>query len=534
MKKLLLLALVAGVAGCGQSVPGQQEDRGVAVESSPPGYSAMNPPVVEVAGGKLRGFMDDGTFSFIGIQYATAARFEMPQKAGSWDGVRDAQTYGSICPVPEQTTVASDEFVWPHRYWPENENCQYLNLWTQHVDVGARRPVMVFLHGGGFTNGSSIEAVAYEGKNLSAFGDVVVVTLNHRLNVLGSLNLSAYGAEFEKAGNTGMADIETALRWIQENVEVFGGDPDNVTIFGQSGGSGKVVHLMHMPSAEGLFHKAIAQSSGRAGYLTAAESARIAEVILQKLGLDETQVDALRTLPYDELLEVATVALAQVREEVGRNISWRPVVDDSYIEAEYSDWSTEMPFIVGTNYSERFSTIAIGDGRKNEWSETETHNNLRERYGEDVDAIAAEFRALFPNKKAADAYFYAHNYRQTVWQSLETRLSQSTGPVYNYLFAYEAPVNGGTTPFHCAELIYVFHNVDLPELRIATGAAPSTYAMQDTVARAWVNFARTGNPSQDGLEWRPFTNEGRGTMVFDVESKFSAFDDRKMVAMMSE
>ena len=318
MKKLLTLALVIGVMGCEQTVSDRQG--GTATTA----YDAMNPPIVEVAGGKLRGFMDDGTYSFLGIRYATAERFKMPQKVEPWDGVKDAQSYGTTCPVPTQTRVGADEFVWPHRYWPENEDCQYLNVWTQHLDADARRPVMVFMHGGAFTNGSSIEAVAYEGKNLSAFGDVVMVTLNHRLNVLGTLNLSAYGPEYEKAGNTGMADIEAALRWVQENIEAFGGDPGSVTIFGQSGGSGKVVHLMHMPSAKGLFHKAIAESSGSAAYLTAEESARIAELILQKLRLNRTQVVRLESLPYDELLEVANESLAQVRKEVDRNISWRP------------------------------------------------------------------------------------------------------------------------------------------------------------------------------------------------------------------
>jgi para-nitrobenzyl esterase len=319
-----------------------------------------------------------------------------------------------------------------------------------------------------------------------------------------------------------MADIEMALRWVQHNVEAFGGDPGNVTIFGQSGGSGKVVHLMHMPSAKGLFHRGIAQSSGSAGYLTVEESRRVAELTLKNLGLGAAQVSAIKTVPYFRLLEAANAALAQAQKELGasgRNLEWRPVSDGKYIEVEYSEFSRDMPFIVGTNFSERNNTFAIGDGRKNEWSGEETGVNLKQRYGANADGIVREFTRLFPDKAPADAFFYAPTYRTTVRGVLAKRIKESRAPVYNYLFAFEAPVNGGTTPFHCAELIYVFHNVGLPELRLATGDAPGAYRMQDVAARAWVNFAYTGNPSQTGIAWEPYTESGQGTMVFRHEQR---------------
>lgn len=533
MKNLAVVMLVLGVLGTAVSLRGQG--------STPArqAFDALNPPVVKVAGGQLKGYVTDGTFAFVGVRYATAGRFELPRPVEAWEGVRSAQTYGAVCPVPVQSRVSDDEFYWPHRYWPEHEDCQYLNIWTQRLGPGVRRPVMVFLHGGGFTNGSSIEAVAYEGENLSRFGDVVVVTLNHRLNVLGSFNLSAYGSEFQdKSGNTGMADIEMALRWVQANIEQFGGDPGNVTIFGQSGGSGKVVHLMHMPSAKGLFHRGIAQSSGNAGYLTDEESRRIAELTLKNLGIAPAQVARVKSVPHSELLKAATAALEQAQKELEaagstRRLEWRPVRDGKYLEAQYSEFTRDMPFIVGANFSERNSTFAIGDGRKNEWSREETMANLRQRYGEGADRIAEEFSRLFPRKKVADAYFYAPTYRNTVREVLAKRIKESRGPVYNYLFSYEAPVNGGITPFHCAELIYVFHNVGLRELRIATGGAPSAYRVQDVVARAWVNFAYTGDPSQTGLTWEPYTEGGHGAMVFDTVSEFRSLDDGAMVGLMN-
>ncbi|MCI8318192.1 MAG: carboxylesterase/lipase family protein [Lachnospiraceae bacterium] len=496
-------------------------------------YDAMHPPVVQVTDGKLRGFMEDDTFSFLGIQYATAERFEQPQPVEPWEGVKDAQVFGPACPTNDATEVSSDEFVWPHTYYVHNENCQYLNVWTQSIDENAKKPVMVFLHGGAYSNGAANETVAYNGKNLSEFGDVVTVTLNHRLNVLGCLNLSAYGEQYENSGNTGMADIVAALQWVQDNIAYFGGDPDNVTIFGQSGGSGKVVTLMHMPEAEGLFHKAIAESSGTASVILPDESVLITQYTLENLGLNESQVDELQTMPYFELLEAADAAVKRVKEEVGRNVSWRPLQDDEYVMTEYCDFAADIPFIAGTNFSERSSTIFIGDGRKNEWTEEETAAKLKEMYGDHAEAIAEEFTRLFPEKKLADAYFYAPSYRNNVRSALSSKLKNTKAPVYNYLFAFEANVNGGVTPFHCAELIYVFHNVGLRELKIATGGDQAAFDMQDVIARAWVNFAYTGDPSQEGLEWIPCSEQENSTMIFDVNSRCTILDDQEMVDLMT-
>jgi len=226
----------------------------------------LQPPVVQVKGGRLRGFREGQTLTFLGIPYAAAERFEMPGPVKAWNGVRSAQAWGPVCPSPQPTAVGPDEFVFPHRYWVESEDCQVLNIWTQNLSPASRRPVMVWMHGGGFTNGSSMESYAYDGKSLSEFGDVVAVSLNHRLNVIGTLDLSAYGPQYASSRNTGMADLVAALQWIHDNIAVFGGDPGNVTIFGQSGGGGKVTRLMQMPAAKGLFHKVICESGSTVDY----------------------------------------------------------------------------------------------------------------------------------------------------------------------------------------------------------------------------------------------------------------------------
>ncbi|MCI7812814.1 MAG: carboxylesterase family protein [Lachnospiraceae bacterium] len=492
-------------------------------------YDMMNPPIVEVEQGQLRGYMDEGTYAFLGVPYASVSeRFAMPEKPESWEGVRDAQAYGPICPIPKQTTVGADEMVWPHRYWIQNEDCEVLNIWTQSLDTSAKKPVMVFLHGGGFTNGSSIESAAYEGRNLSEFGDVVVVTLNHRLNALGYLDLSAYGEEYQESVNAGVADMVEALKWIQANIEVFGGDPDNVTIFGQSGGGRKVMSILHCPDAEGLVDKAIIQSSNMT-FNTRENSQAVAAQTLANLGLDETQVEELKTVPVDDLIAAATEALSQV------GAAWIPVLDDGYLSADYCDWAADVPIMVGSVFTEQTSTFKVGDGRKNEWSDEEIKANMTEKYGDKADAILEEFAKVFPEKNVADAYFYAPSYRINVQKELEQKLEEGTAPVFNYLFAYEAPVNGGTTAFHCSDLIYAFHNVEIPIVTRATGGSGNTDAlkMQDTVATAWVNFAKTGNPSQEGLEWLPYTPEEPNVMFLDVESRCGLLGDETLNELMT-
>ena len=266
----------------------------------------LNPPVVTVKGGKLRGLREGKTNSFLGVRYAEAERFGQPKPVQSWEGIKNAQVYGAVCPSPLQTAVSSDELVFPHRFGIANENCQYLNVWTQNLTPAVKKPVMVWMHGGGFTNGASNEGYAYDGKSLSEFGDVVVVSVNHRLNIIGTLDLSAYGAEYANSRQTGMADLVASLQWVHDNIETFGGDPDNVMIFGQSGGGGKVVRLMHMPAAKGLFHKVSAQS-GSASYRGTDPAAAIkgqqalAAAVLKQLNLTGSQIDKLKAVPLQEL-----------------------------------------------------------------------------------------------------------------------------------------------------------------------------------------------------------------------------------------
>ncbi len=498
----------------------------------------LHPPVVQVKSGKVRGYRDGKTSVFLGIPYAEAERFEMPKPVKPWEGILSAQAYGPVCPVPAQSKPGPDEFVFPHRFWTENEACQVLNVWTQNASASVKKPVMVWMHGGGFTNGSAMESYGYEGRNLSEFGDVVVVSMNHRLNIIGTLDLSAYGAQYENSRYTGMADLVAALQWVQENIAQFGGDPGNVTIFGQSGGGSKVTRLMHMPAAKGLFHKGIAQSGRGLNYRTVEPATAIqrqqaiAAATLKQLGLDGTQIDKLKKVPYKDLIIAGTAAaraVAQASGAAGPGGGWDVIADDKYVMRELCDWADTIPLMAGTVFSEMQGTMTRGDGRKNEWSQAEIDEHLTKAYGEKKAQVVAEFQKAFPRKKVQDVLYFANGSRPGVKTTLAWKLEKSRTPVWNYLFAWEYPVNGGVTSFHCSEIAFAFHNVTEPHIRLATGGGATAMALQDKVAGAWVSFAKTGNP---GAGFKPWTVAEPNTMVFDTVSECKPLRDDQLITLM--
>ena len=496
----------------------------------------LTPPVVQVRAGKLRGFRDGPTFTFLGIPYAQAERFGPPQPVAPWTDIKGAQTFGPVCPIPQQTSVGIDDFVFPHRYWVENENCQVLNVWTQNLTPSVKKPVMVWMHGGGFTNGSAMESYAYDGKSLSEFGDVVVVSVNHRLNIIGTLDLSAYGAAYADSRNTGMADLVASLQWVHDNIESFGGDPGNVTIFGQSGGGGKVTRLMHMPAAQGLFHKVICESSSLVDYRgtdpakVIQEQQAVAAETLANLKLAGADIDKLKTVPYRDLLAAGTAALKTVGTRLGRTMGWDPVADDRNVMRELCDWAHAIPYIAGNVLSEFNSNLRQINDQKNDWSAAEVDQRLTAALGDKKDAAVAEFRKLQPRKKIQDVLFTDNRFRRSTRIMLAQKLEKAKAPVFSYMFSYEYPVNGGVTPFHTAEIAFAFHALNEPHMRIASGGGG--LALQDLVSQAWVNFARTGNPSQPALAWKPYSVAGRETMIFDVASEMRPYNDDRLQELL--
>ncbi|MDO4453189.1 MAG: carboxylesterase family protein [Eubacteriales bacterium] len=476
--------------------------------------AAKTQPVVEVEGGKLIGFTRDDTYCFWGVDYAYADRFEQPQKVEPWEGYQFAQSYGTISYIPDQTAVGADEFVWPHRYWTQSDHCQNLNIWTQSLDPEAKKPVIVFFHGGGHTNGSSIESTAYDGQALSEYGDVVVVTVNHRLNTIGYLDLSSFGDKYEGSGNAGAADLAASLQWIHDNIAQFGGDPKNVTIFGQSGGGSKVATLMRQPATEGLFDAAGMISGGGVTISDNTNAKLLGERTVEILGLTEETIDEIQTIDYRTLLAAATQAQEELKEE-GIETRWGPTADGVVVMDEFV--TTDIPVIVSGVFSESaVSSYKYGDFRHHEWDEEETTEKLEERFGDKADELLAEFNKLYPEMEDREMYFY-NNTMSGKWDIAEA-LTELGNTVYLYEFDYESPVNGGITAFHCEDLAFIFHNLDEPMVNIAYGEDPNAYIVQDAISDAFISLAYTGTPSTEELPWEAYESGSHKMMKFNVES----------------
>ena len=492
--------------------------------------------VVSTNAGQIRGFCHNGIFKFYGIKYADAARFHRPTPVKPWEGIRDALGYGYVSPMLHDPIPGTGELRCPHRYWPTDENCQYLNVWTPSLEESGKKPVMVWLHGGGFSDGSSIEQVAYDGTSLASFGDVVVVTLNHRLNILGFLDLSPFGEEYANSANAGLEDIVYALKWVKENIAGFGGDPENVTIFGQSGGGGKVSALMQIPSADGLFQKGIIQSGiidgiGRGtpkglglGYLYAMDSRPIVTALMEKLGL--TQAKELETVPYAALAaaynEVAPAMAAQ-----GIYVGNSPMPNDFFVGDPliygFTDHAKTIPVIVGSVINE-FKGFAPSS---NEAVEKDGRGVIAKVYGEkNADTMISLFRKAFPGKSLRDLADMDDLFRRPSIQYLELRAKTCAAPSYSYMLTMDFDIDGGNGAWHCSDIPFVFHNADLTPFAGLEGGKE----LEDRMSRAWLGFARTGDPNHSGIPAWPACQPGdEACMLFDRECQVGHNHDHALM-----
>ncbi len=437
----------------------------------------------QTASGPVAGYIDGGVYTYKGIPYAKADRFMPPQDPDPWTDVRPSRAHGPTCPQGPRTGWYSDEQAFS-MHWDDgfpDEDCLRVNIWTTGLSDGKKRPVMVWLHGGGFSAGSGQELISYDGTNLARDHGVVVVTLNHRLNVLGFLDLSAFGGKYARSGNVGMLDIVKALEWVRENIAFFGGDPANVTIFGQSGGGGKVCTLMAMPSARGLFSKAIVESGSITDLMNQKYSRRIGAETVEALGLTPSRVDQIAEVPYETLYAAYQKALGKVREEaraegaISANFlnailfGAMPVVDGEVIPAQPSSTaalalSRDIPVIIGTTYNEF-------------------------------------------TRDQEDPIF-----KPLAIQQARDRTSAGCAPVYLYQFDWASPVmDGALGSTHCLEIPFVFDNVALHNT--FTGGCDDAVQLGHRMSRVWTNFAKTGVPSADGIPiWEVYPR----VMHFDI------------------
>lgn len=501
--------------------------------------------VVPTESGSVRGYIHGGIYTYKGIPYAEAARFEAPHKPKPWSNVRSSYTYGPVAPLLDPTTNVQDEseFVFNHSWGFTNEDCMRVNVWTPGIKDGKKRPVMFWIHGGGFTSGSSQELPSYDGENLAKKGDVVVVSINHRLNILGYLDLSAYGDKYKYSANNSVLDMKAALEWVKNNIEAFGGDPSNVTIFGQSGGGAKVNTLMAMPSAKGLFHKAINQSGAfRSEMLSKSTTQAITAEVMKALNLAPNQVDSLQKIPFPVLANAGKKALQIVAAQLkaagkpvgGFGLSWGPSLDGDVLPYQMSskealDLSKDIPLLIGTVKNEfaPFANMAMANA-----SAAEVEAFIQKTYGAKAEAYKAAVKKAYPNDtRPSDLLDVDRMFRPGAVEQANVKSAIGGAPVYMYLFTWQSPVaDGKYKAIHCVELPFCFNNIARCEEM--TGGGKDAYVLADKMSQAWINFAKVGNPNHKGLPvWPAYNATNTATMHLDTTCVVKPQLDKDLFAL---
>lgn len=498
-------------------------------------------PVVETAAGRIRGLTVQGVHVFRGVPYGAPTggrnRFRPPRPPEPWSGVRETTAYAGRAPqaaaAPQRPELAT---VWgPVDTLAVGEDCLTLHVWTPGLD-GAKRPVMVWLHGGAFSYGSA-NSPRYDSVRLAGRNDVVVIAVNHRLNIFGHLDLSRAGGErFAYSGNAGVLDLVQALQWVRDHAARFGGDPGNVTIFGQSGGGGKVSALLAMPSARGLFHKAIVQSGASVRFAEPERTTRLADAVLRHLGLGADRLDALQDLPVEALqaaVAPAQAALPRPALPLLDRYNFGPVVDGGVLPAHPFDpaapaLSADIPLMVGDTRDESAIFLAPDDAV---WRDTLDEDGLRRRVeavaGAAAPELLAAYRARVPRASPADrlvSLLSASNF-QVRSALLAERKAAQKAPVWMYRFDWTTPAFGGRLKAcHSVEVPFVFDTLSVIGEAHRRGGAQ---ALADRVSQAWTAFARSGRPDHGGLPaWPAFAPARRDTMLFDDDCRVVADPDR--------
>jgi para-nitrobenzyl esterase len=494
--------------------------------------------VVSVAQGRLRGVWREDLWSFSGVPYARAPlkerRWRPPLEPESWSEIRDASTFGPIAPqslaVPGVTSPSDPEASEPH-----SEDCLFLNVWTPSLpepsgDPAGGRPVLVFIHGGGFTSGSG-SVFLYRGGNLVRNGDAVVVTINYRLGALGFLGHRALGDPDGLVGNWGIHDQVAALSWVRDNIGAFGGDPDNVTIFGESAGGFSVATLLGLPASKGLFARAIVQSGGVHVH-TLAEAERSADRLAAMLGLASCDRASLEPVPASELV-AATDELGKRRPDPGMiPLPFLPVVDGVFLPADplvavEGGSAAGVDLLIGTNRDE-LTLFGLGNPALMAMDDEGVQHWVANA-APDMDAaeVVGAYRAARSKRGervgATDIWVAAGTDFVFRWPSFQLAAAhRSRGArAYMYLFDWESPAFGGVLgSCHALELPFVFGAVHLPVVQIFSGSGPGVERLSRDMQRAWLSFATLGDPSHDGLgEWPMWDPVRRSTMILGADTR---------------
>ncbi|WP_319501153.1 carboxylesterase family protein [uncultured Draconibacterium sp.] len=495
-------------------------------------FTACNPkpnnnqqPVIKTTSGTISGSINDSVYAFKGIPYAKAERFMPPQEPDAWDGVRECIAFG---PVARQVVPWYPDSV-------QNEKELFsANVWTQGIGDGKKRPVMLWLHGGGFHTGASNDPMTY-GEAMAKKGDVVFVSINHRLNILGFLDLSACGDKYAKSANVGVLDIVKALEWIQKNIEQFGGNPADVTIVGESGGGGKVGTIMCMPAAKGLFQKAIIQSGTLINTMTKETSQALGLAVLENLGLTPNDVEKLNTIPYKELVKAGNDAIAKTSDPripgSPTMFGFAPSADGEVLLQQpfspgFADISHDIPLMMGTTLNELMRT-AYGE---KDLTMEEAKERLAKEYGDKTDEYISLFAEAYPDFTPQDLLSVDKTFRPFTIRTADARAQETDAPLYVYFLAWKSGVdNASKGSFHGLDIPLAFNTVDLRA--DWTGNTEEAWKLADKMSSAWINFVKSGNPNVDGVlpTWEEYTPENGATMYFDNECKIANNHDRALM-----
>jgi para-nitrobenzyl esterase len=476
--------------------------------------------------GKVRGFVLRGINQFLGIPYGADTsgknRFMPPVKPEPWTGIKPTVWWGNTAPqiMEKRYSNAYASFVDHWNYDDVSEDCLKLNVWTPKIDSG-KRPVVVWLHGGGFTNGNAIEQDGYHGENLSRLGDIVFCSINHRLGPFGYSHLKAAGGH-PHSGNVGNLDMVAALEWVKNNIANFGGDPNNVTIIGQSGGGAKVTSLMNMPAAKGLFHKAVALSGTSLTGVNKEYAEKLGLKVMEEAGLKPGEIEKLQQIPWREYIDITTRAVEKFAEEAKKmNVSrggFSPVADgvtmnDQPFFTDPNHFSADIPMIINTTFHE--SSPSRTDAKLEEISLAEVVEKIKPRFGVDSAKIVEAYSQNFPKAKPVEVWAMIMSNRKNAIAAADAKVSQRKAPVYVSWFGWQPPLfDGRMRAFHCDDICFWFYNTDL--MLTHTGGGKRPRALSTKMAKSFLSFIKTGNPNGGGLPaWKPYTKENGETMILD-------------------
>ncbi len=500
-----------------------------------PGTSTPRSAIAATQYGRVRGFLDDGVLTFKGVPYAQTTAGEnrwLPAKPPTpWKDELPTLTYGANCPQTLHPWAASEQTFlqqWDDGW--QSEDLLKLNIWTP--SLSGKRPVMFYIHGGGYSFGSSYELAAHHGAQMARHHDVVQVSVNHRLNILGFLDLAEVGgAAYEDSVNVGMTDLIAALKWVQQNIANFGGDPDRIMIYGQSGGGSKVTTLLGMPGASGLIHRAAAQSGGGGNIPSRDQQREVTRVMMKDLGLAPNDLASLQKMDWPALIAAGNAAVAKINPPMRGpfgpfapgppRVGWSPSVDGKNINLRSffdvaPDISKNIPILIGSVSEE-------GNQMGSHPTEDEWRANLTKTYGDQKAAtLISLLKKTYPSKSVRTLSYMCSgvgglnslSIRNNVVKMARLKHELKAAPAYAYYFSWQTPMLDGIPgAWHTSDLQFCFDNTRL--CNQGTGNTPEAQALARKMATAWANFARTGNPSQPGLAWLPSDPENNPTMVFD-------------------